>query len=85
MSEAQAETPAAPVAQKGFLSRFIGVFIAPGEMFEDVRRKPTVLLPLLVIYLVMAAVFFLAFDGLMADLRGSGALGISQDSRAEAG
>jgi hypothetical protein len=31
-----------------FLSRFVGVFLSPGETFDDVVRKPNILAPLIV-------------------------------------
>src|SRR5262245_29370395 len=43
-------------ARKGFLARAIGMFTAPGEAFEDIARRPTVLAPLLVV-LATAGIF----------------------------
>lgn len=43
-------TPARP-----FLSRLIGVFIEPGETFEDIARKPDWIAPLIVLILVSFA------------------------------
>ena len=40
---------------KSFLSRLIGVFIEPGETFEDIARKPDWIPPLVVLILVSFA------------------------------
>ena len=54
-------TDSAPDAQeaapsKPFLSRLIGVFIEPGETFEDIARKPDFVAPLILLVLVSMAV-----------------------------
>ncbi len=41
---------------QSFVSRFIGVFLSPGETFEDIVRKPDFLAPLLVAVLATVAV-----------------------------
>ena len=41
---------------KSFLSRLIGVFIEPGETFEDIARKPDFIAPLVLLILVSFAV-----------------------------
>ncbi len=33
-----------------FLSRFLGVFISPGETFEDIARKPGFIAPLATVF-----------------------------------
>ncbi len=45
------DTPA-----KSFLSRLIGIFIEPGETFEDIARKPDFIAPLVLLILVSFAV-----------------------------
>ena len=45
------DTPAKP-----FLSRLIGIFIEPGETFEDIARKPDFIAPLVLLILVSFAV-----------------------------
>ncbi len=45
------DTPAKP-----FLSRLIGIFIEPGETFEDIARKPNFIAPLVLLMLVSFAV-----------------------------
>ena len=47
------------VEGKGFAARVMGVFMSPGETFEDIARKPTVLAPLLLLFVVQAAVTYL--------------------------
>lgn len=49
-SDARQSTPAKP-----FLSRLIGVFIEPGETFEDIARKPDWISPLILLILVSLA------------------------------
>jgi Yip1 domain len=41
---------------KPFLSRLIGVFIEPGETFDDIARKPDFIAPLILLILVALAV-----------------------------
>jgi hypothetical protein len=41
---------------KSFLSRLVGVFIEPGETFEDIARKPNWIPPLVVLILVSFSV-----------------------------
>ena len=41
---------------KPFLSRLIGIFIEPGETFEDIARKPDFIAPLILLVLVSLAV-----------------------------
>lgn len=48
------ETPQ-DVPSKSFLSRVIGVFIEPGETFEDIARKPGWIAPLVLLVLVAFA------------------------------
>jgi hypothetical protein len=43
-------------AGQSFLSRFVGVFLSPGETFEDIVRKPDFVAPLLVAILAAVAV-----------------------------
>jgi hypothetical protein len=43
-------------AGQSFLSRFVGVFLSPGETFEDIVRKPDFLAPLIVAVLATVAV-----------------------------
>jgi hypothetical protein len=50
-NDALQDTPAKP-----FLSRLIGVFIEPGETFEDIARKPDWIAPLILLTLVSLAV-----------------------------
>jgi Yip1 domain len=45
-----------PGVAKSFLERFLGVFIEPGAVFEDVARKPDFIAPLAVLILVSLAV-----------------------------
>jgi hypothetical protein len=49
------ETPES-TPSKSFLSRVIGVFIEPGETFEDIARKPSWIAPLLLLILVSVSV-----------------------------
>jgi hypothetical protein len=42
--------------RKPFLARLIGVFIEPGETFDDVARKPDFIAPLILLVLVSMAV-----------------------------
>jgi hypothetical protein len=51
---------------KSFLDRFIGVFISPGETFEDIARKPDFIAPLIISTLLAIAgtEIFLAKIGL---------------------
>lgn len=49
----------APKAKKSFVARVIGVFMSPSETFEDIARKPTILAPLLLIFLVQGAVTYI--------------------------
>jgi Yip1 domain len=49
------ETPQG-TPSKSFLSRLIGVFVEPGETFEDIARKPDWMAPLGVLILVSFAV-----------------------------
>ncbi len=44
------------IPAKPFLSRLIGIFIEPGETFEDIARKPTFIAPLVLLILVSFAV-----------------------------
>ncbi len=44
------------LAPKPFLSRLIGVFIEPGETFEDIVRKPDFVAPLILLALVSLGV-----------------------------
>lgn len=44
------------VEAKSFLERFLGVFIEPGAVFEDIARKPDFLAPLVLLILVSIAV-----------------------------
>lgn len=55
----QAASPSPPQASKGFAARVLGVFMSPGETFEDIARKPTILAPLLFIFVVQAAFLYL--------------------------
>ncbi|MEJ2008373.1 MAG: YIP1 family protein [Acidobacteriota bacterium] len=41
---------------KPFLSRLVGVFIEPGETFEDIARKPDFIAPLILLVLISMAV-----------------------------
>jgi len=41
---------------KPFLSRLIGIFIEPGETFDDIARKPDFIAPLILLILVSMAV-----------------------------
>ena len=54
---AQASSP--PQARKGFAARVMGVFMSPGETFEDIARRPTILAPLLLLFVVQATVTYL--------------------------
>jgi hypothetical protein len=54
-------------AQKGFLGRVVGVFFSPSETFEDVRRRPTILLPMIVLFVLMAVIFYVIFPAQVAD------------------
>ena len=53
----QASSP--PQARKGFAARVMGVFLSPGETFEDIARRPTILAPLLLLFVVQATVTYL--------------------------
>lgn len=53
MAEIAADGAPAGV-HKGFLARAIGVFVSPGETFEDIARKPAFLAPLLVTLAITA-------------------------------
>jgi len=53
----QATSP--PQARKGFAARVIGVFMSPGETFEDIARRPTILAPLLFLFVVQAVFTYL--------------------------
>lgn len=44
------------VPSKPFLSRLVGIFIEPGETFEDIARKPDILAPLIFLVLVTLSV-----------------------------
>lgn len=55
------QTDSLPDAQEGmpakpFLSRVVGVFIEPGETFEDIARKPDLVAPLILLVLVALCV-----------------------------
>ncbi|MGD8375508.1 MAG: YIP1 family protein [Acidobacteriota bacterium] len=65
MSEANGT--ATEAATKGFLARVIGVFLSPGETFEDVRRRPTILLPMITLMLLLAAIFWVITPASTAD------------------
>jgi len=56
---------------QSFLSRFVGVFLSPGETFEDVVRKPDFLAPLIVgiVIAVSATELFLAKIDMAAIIR----------------
>lgn len=51
---AEAEEP----ARLGPFQRLVGVLFSPGETFKDINRKPTWLIPMLIVALVTAAYFF---------------------------
>ena len=55
MSEGVTAAAAPAQAKKGFFGRVIGVIIAPGETFEDIRNKPTIVMPLLTLMVLFAA------------------------------
>jgi hypothetical protein len=44
-----------------FLSRFIGVFISPGETFEDIARKPGFIAPIVTIAIAACTLFDLMY------------------------
>lgn len=44
--------PAAAVPRKNSFARLVGVFVAPTETFEDIARKPDILVPLLILAVV---------------------------------
>ena len=69
MSEMTVGAPGPPAATagKGFAARVVGVFVAPGDTFEDVRRKPTILLPMIALYVLMAVIFYVIFPAQAAD------------------
>lgn len=54
MTENEPVTP----PSKGFAARVMGVFFSPGETFEDIARRPTVLAPLLFLFLIQATVIY---------------------------
>ena len=53
-----AAAPAAP-PRKGFPSRLVGVFVSPGETFEEIARRPTVLAPMLLLAVGFGVVSYL--------------------------
>lgn len=61
--ESAGPSPAQPVAAapaKNSFQRMVGVFFSPTETFEDIARKPDVLVPLIVLVLFTAITTFLA-------------------------
>lgn len=58
--------PAGP-APKGLAARIIGVFFSPGETFEDIRRKPTVLMPMLLVGILFGLVSYVMMPASFAD------------------
>jgi hypothetical protein len=58
-------------AGQSFVSRFIGVFLSPGETFEDIVRKPDFLVPLIlsIVIAVSATELFLAKIDMVAVIR----------------
>jgi hypothetical protein len=58
-------------AGQSFLSRFVGVFLSPGETFDDIVRKPDFLVPLIlsIVIAVSATELFLAKIDMTAIIR----------------
>ncbi len=54
-------------ARKNFLARVVGVFVSPGETFEDIARKPTIIMPLLLVMAVIALSAYMTFPHAIAD------------------
>ncbi len=54
-------------ARKNFLARVVGVFVSPGETFEDIARKPTIIMPLLLLMVVIAISAYMTFPHAIAD------------------
>ena len=52
MSTDVAMPPVGEPSSKSFLQRFIGVFVSPGETFDDIVRKPDWIAPLVVMTVV---------------------------------
>ena len=53
------QSPTLPLPPpKNFFQRFIGVIISPGETFQDIARKPDVLVPMIVFILISYATTF---------------------------
>ena len=48
------DTPAEP-ARMNWFQRWFGVLLSPGETFADVNRKPTILAPIIILCLIVAA------------------------------
>ena len=65
--------PTQPVAEttgpapKAFLARIIGVFFSPGETFEDIRRKPTILMPMVLMVVMFAMISYFLLPAQFAD------------------
>jgi hypothetical protein len=54
-------------AKKNFLARVVGVFTSPGETFEDIARKPTVIAPLLLVLAVICISTYITFPHALSD------------------
>ena len=54
MSEA---TPVAPAAERGFFDRLVGLYTSPAETFRSIVARPTALVPLLILIVLMAGFF----------------------------
>ena len=55
--------PAPPVVEEparlNWMQRWFGVLMSPGETFADVNRKPTILVPIIILVVITAASAFL--------------------------
>lgn len=56
MSEVAVPSAPEPPPAKSFVSRLIGVFLSPGETFEDIARKPDFIAPLVLSVVASVAV-----------------------------
>ncbi len=48
-------------ARLNWLQRLTGLIFSPGEVFADINRKPTILIPLILSVVVVAGVFYFTF------------------------
>lgn len=64
---AYAQPPVAPAPPKNSFARMVGVFFSPGETFDDIARKPDILVPLLVLIVLTFVTSFLVVPHLDFD------------------